>query len=89
MLIIEFTKQFKKNFKRYQHKQEIIDALHEVLNTLAHKRKLPEKNCDHNLTGDYLGSRECHVKNDVLIIYHVSDGTRLIIERIGSHSELF
>lgn len=88
MLITEFTRHFKTDFKKYQHKQEIIDSLHKVLASLANGEELPIKCRDHALTGNYKGSRECHVKPDVLLVYHVK-GNSLIIERIGSHSELF
>ena len=88
VLITEFTRQFKTDFKKYQHKQEIIDSLHEVLTALANEKKLPVKCRDQSLTGNYKGSRECHVKPDVFLVYHVKDKS-LIVERIGSHSELF
>ena len=51
---------------------------------------LPEKNRDHQLSGDYAGCRECHITPDWLLIYEV-DGDELILylTRTGSHSDLF
>lgn len=38
---------------------------------------MPEKNRDHQLSGDYAGCRECHITPDWLLIYEV-DGDELI-----------
>jgi mRNA interferase YafQ len=43
---------------------------------------------DHELTGNWRGYSECHVKPDWLLIYKV-DGENLKLARLGSHSELF
>lgn len=88
MLNLEYSTRFKKDMKRYQQKQDVIDAFNEVIQLLLKKKKLPKKNVDHPLKGNYFGHRECHVKPDVLLIYKVKDDT-LAVERIGSHSELF
>ena len=57
---------------------------------LAAGEPLPEKNRDHQLSGDYAGCRECHITPDWLLIYEV-DGDELILylTRTGSHSDLF
>jgi len=84
----EYSSRFKKDIKRYQHKQDIIDELNEVIQLLLKKKKLPEKHVDHPLKGNYVGHRECHVRPDVLLIYKVYDNV-LAVERLGSHSDLF
>ena len=88
MLIIDFTRQFKKDFKRYQHNIKVVDELNSAIEVLANEKQLAEKYQDHQLTGNYKGSRECHVKPDVLLVYNVN-GKILTLQRIGSHSELF
>jgi addiction module toxin, relE/stbE family len=57
---------------------------------LAAQQPLPEKNRDHDLTGDYIGFRECHIRPDWLLIYRV-DGEQLMLFlfRTGTHSDLF
>ena len=60
---------FKKDFKKYQNKQVVIDELDKVVNLLRFKKKLPKKYKDHVLSGDYIGFRECHIKPDVLLVY--------------------
>ena len=88
MLKPEYSTRFKKDIKRYLHKQDVIDKLNEVIKLLLNKKKLPDKHSDHLLKGDYVGHRECHIKPDILLIYKVHDNI-LAMERLGSHSELF
>jgi mRNA interferase YafQ len=88
VLIPEPSTRFKKDLKRFKHQQNGVDELHEVIQILCKRKKLPEKYKDHPLTGSYARHRECHVKPDVLLIYS-ADEIHLYLERIGSHSELF
>jgi mRNA interferase YafQ len=44
---------------------------------------------DHDLSGDWAGYRECHLKPDLLLIYRKADASTLRLARLGSHSELF
>lgn len=67
-----------------------VDKLFNVIRTIAEGKKLDEKYRDHNLSGDYVGCRECHVEPDWLLIYEVIDNILvLMFYRVGSHSELF
>lgn len=67
-----------------------IEKLDDVIRLLAAGEPLPEKNKDHNLTGDWSGHRECHVQPDWLLIYRI-EGNLLILtlSRTGTHSDLF
>ena len=67
-----------------------LEKLKEVLVLLQEQQTLPPKYKDHALTGNYIGTRECHIEPDWLLIYKI-DGDKLILTlaRIGSHSELF
>ena len=67
-----------------------ISLLTDIIKKLAAGESLPEKNRDHQLSGDYAGCRECHITPDWLLIYEV-DGDELILylTRTGSHSDLF
>ncbi len=57
---------------------------------LANGKVLDKKYKDHKLSGDYIGYRECHVQNDILLVYSI-EGEVLVLYLldIGSHSELF
>lgn len=81
---------FKKDLKRYQHQTPVLRELNDILKWLMAEKKLPEKYRDHSLSGGYAGMRECHVKPDVLLVYWVdAENKTLVVERLGSHSELF
>ncbi|MEE2023126.1 type II toxin-antitoxin system RelE/ParE family toxin [Alkalimonas mucilaginosa] len=89
MLILEYSTQFKKDFKKVT-KMPIPDIL-EVGNIISHLQRgdtLAPKNVDHPLTGNWNGFRDCHIKPDLVLIYRVNNDT-LQLARIGSHSELF
>lgn len=90
MLSIKYVTRFKKDLKRYQHQISILRELNDVLKLLLEEKALPAKYYDHTLSGGYVHMRECHVKPDVLLIYWVDvENKKLIVERLGSHSELF
>ncbi len=61
----------------------------EVLTLLATDTPLPERYSDHLLSGNWSGFRECHIKPDLLLIYEKLNTDRLVLARLGSHSELF
>ena len=65
------------------------DVLKPVLGALATDQPLEAKRRDHDLSGDWAGYRECHIKPDLLLIYRKSDADTLRLARLGSHSELF
>ena len=90
MLEIVPTKSFKKDLKKYQHRKDVVKELYEVISVLAKEESLDLQKKDHSLIGDYVNYRECHVKNDVLLIYKVDKKTKsLFLARLGSHSEVF
>lgn len=64
--------------------------LTEIIKKLAAGEKLPAKNRDHSLAGDYSGCRECHITPDWLLIYEIVEETLILyLTRTGSHSDLF
>jgi mRNA interferase YafQ len=88
MLKIELTATIKRDLKKYKHQKDVLLDLQEIILLLASQKALPTKNRDHNLTGNWVNHRECHVRNDVLLIYKIEEGA-LFLTRFGSHAELF
>jgi mRNA interferase YafQ len=84
----QYSKQFKKDIKRYEHQKAIMLELRKIIECLLQQQSLEQRHCDHLLSGNWVGHRECHVKPDLLLIYQVDDKF-LFLERLGSHSELF
>lgn len=87
---IQFTNQFKKDLKLAKKQNKDLDKLFEVIDILANGGTLDAKYRDHDLTGNYKGTRECHIEPDWLLIYEIcGDVLVLMLYRLGSHSELF
>ncbi|MBQ9619192.1 MAG: type II toxin-antitoxin system YafQ family toxin [Neisseriaceae bacterium] len=80
------------SFKRDMKKQSLELLLSPewiaVTNCLINGTPMSEEHHDHDLKGKWKGSRECHVKPDLLLIYEYQD-EHILLQRIGSHSELF
>ncbi|MBR1607841.1 MAG: type II toxin-antitoxin system YafQ family toxin [Clostridia bacterium] len=90
MLDIVVSNQFKKDLKLAQKRGFRIEALRLVVNTLASQQALDAKYRDHELLGQYIGFRECHVAPDWLLIYRIENNAlELFLFRTGTHSDLF
>lgn len=90
MLEINVTHQFLKDLKVAKKRGLDIDKLNEVVRLIAEEQKLPDKNKDHKLVGDYIGCRECHIQPDWLLVYTVEKSVNILnLIRTGSHSDLF
>ena len=90
MLDIVLSNQFKKDLKLMSKRGENLELLDIVVNKLANNEKLDEKYCDHSLTGNYIGFRECHIKPDWLLVYRINNNELfLFLSRTGTHSDLF
>lgn len=92
MRTIDRSSAFKRDYKREakgQHRATLDDALKPVLVALATDQPLDARYRDHDLSGDWAGYRECHIKPDLLLIYRKPDEHVLQLVRMGSHAELF
>ena len=82
------TSQFKKDFKRIKKRGKNLSKLKEVVSAIANSEVLEERHRDHALSGNWSGSRDCHIEPDWILIYRV-DGEYLFLKRTGSYSDLF
>ncbi|MBO5099083.1 MAG: type II toxin-antitoxin system YafQ family toxin [Clostridia bacterium] len=90
MYSIRPTSKFQKDLKRIEKRGYNISLLADIIKKLANGEKLPEKNKDHSLSGDYAGCRECHITPDWLLIYEIADDELILyLTRTGTHSDLF
>ena len=86
---LKFTTQFKKDLKLAKKQNKDIEKLFAVVELLANGEKLDFKYKDHDLSGNYKGTRECHIEPDWLLVYeYQNDVLVLMLYRLGSHSEL-
>ena len=59
---VQFTTQFKKDLKLAKKQNKDLDKLFSVIEVLARGETLPPQYRDHDLSGNYKGTRECHVE---------------------------
>lgn len=87
---IKPTTRFQKDLKRIQKRGYDMNLISDIIKKLANGERLPGKNKDHSLTGNYEGRRECHISPDWLLIYEYDDEfLYLYLTRTGTHSDLF
>ncbi len=87
---IEFTSQFKKDYKRCKKRGLPEEEIKTIMQALIDSDTLPPKNKDHKLKGKYDGFGECHIRPDWLLIYLKEEETQvLVFTRTGTHSDLF
>lgn len=90
MYRIVATGKFKKDLKTVIKRGYNMKLMDEVVTKLSNGEKLPEKNKDHALVGNYVGKRECHITPDWLLIYEIDNGELILyLTRTGSHSDFF
>ena len=66
------------------------EATGTIINLIAKGEPLEPRCQNHLLHGEYVGCFECHIKNDLLLIYELDEIQKVLtIVNIGSHSELF
>ena len=87
---VKFTNQFKKDLKLAKKQNKDLNKLFDVVNVLADGGILDARYRDHDLSGDYKGTRECHIEPDWLLVYEIRNEVLvLMLYRLGTHSELF
>jgi len=84
-----YTATFSKAWEKYNRAgMRDMAAASDVMAMIFQGKTLPAQYLDHELTGDWDGSRECHIGGDFLLVYQKS-GDLVTFVDLGSHSELF
>ena len=92
MLSIEYTGQFKKDYKLALKRGCDPIELQTVVEMLANQQPLPKIYRDHALENsrNYKNARECHIEPNWLLVYRVEQNKLLLqLIRTGTHSDLF
>ena len=87
-LVPVYTKQFEKDLKRSLKRSKRMEKFKLVAEDLIEGQELDPLHRDHKLIGNVVCRRECHLESDWLLIYKLEE-SRVIFERMGSHSDLF
>ena len=89
-LQVQWTTQFKKDYKLAAKRGRNMEALDNVIRMIANETALPQKYYDHALSGNFKGFRECHIEPDWLLVYAVEKNVLILtLFRTGTHSDLF
>lgn len=86
---LRYTRQFKKDLKRFLKQPKKLEELNVVIDMLHHEKPLPQKYKLHPLKGEYTGCLECHIESDFLLIWYDEENNVIALFRLGTHSELF
>ena len=89
MRTLEFSTQFKKDYKLCQKRGYDMRKLHEVLKILEAGIEIPTKYRDHPLIGKHKGCRDLHIEPDWVLVYEEIGNTVVLIITTGTHSALF
>ena len=90
MYEVVLSNRFRKDLKLAAKRGCDLALLNSIVDRLAQGETLPAKHCDHSLTGDYIGFRECHIQPDWLLIYRTEgEALMLFLMRTGTHADLF
>ena len=87
---VVMSSRFSKDLKIIARRGYDLNKVKFVIEELANGKTLDPKYKDHQLQGNYIGKRECHILPDWLLIYEICDNELLLyLARTGSHSDLF
>ena len=83
---VKYTTSFKKDYKRAIKRGLKIEVLEQVVALLAMGDPLPDKNRNHDLSGDWAGHRECHIFPDWLLVYRIEDDVLVLTLARPAHT---
>lgn len=82
------SSQFTKDYKRIIKRGVDLSALVIVVAALVKEGRIDTRFRPHKLQGIYSGYWECHLANNLLLVYELSP-ENVYLFRIGTHSDLF
>lgn len=88
MKAIHYEGSFRRDYKRIMRRGWDIAKLESVVDLVRRGIALPPAARPHPLKGEWLPWWECHVANDWLLVYEVTD-TEIRLFRTGAHADLF
>lgn len=91
MYEVVLSRRYKTALKRFsRHANFDHQLLEEIIETLAQGKRLSAKRQDHQLTGEFQEYRECHVKNNILLMYQKHEDILVpLLVKLGTHDDLF
>lgn len=87
-LKISYRKKFEKELSKQKKRGKDLAKLKAVIEKIAKREPIEPRYRNHKLIGNFKDRWECHIEPDWLLIYKLSTD-ELVLERTGSHSDLF
>lgn len=88
MLKLKLTKIFKKDLDRLIQNKFNTAEFNEIIIKLRNREPLEAKHKDHQLKGNLRDYRDCHIKDDLVLIYKIDNETLKLIA-IDKHNNIF
>lgn len=86
---VRLTSRYKKSLKKMLKRGKDIKKIVAVVEILAKGETLPPQYKDHALVGDLVGTRDCHIENDWVLLYQIKNGILILtLVDTGTHSDL-
>lgn len=85
---VSYRKKFEKELEKQRKRGKDDRKLKVFLEILITGKPIPDRYRNHKLVGNFKDRWECHIEPDWLLIYKLSEN-ELVLERTGSHSDLF
>ena len=93
MRIPRTTKQFRRQYAKFQRSGKNIAKLDAVMKLLIHDRPLPASSRDHALQGVWRHLRACHIAGDWVLLYELgtdAQGLEIVtFHATDTHENLF
>lgn len=84
------TKQFRRDLRACASDFDRLLKVTGAVHRLPSGERLPAEYKPHKLQGEYKDCWECHIENDLLLIWIPdNDSKSITFVRLGSHAELF
>ena len=88
MLSVKTTRTFESDFRRMVRAGKDPALFWPVVDLLVREEPIPAEFRDHELEGEWAGTRDIHIEANWLLLYQVS-GKDLVLVRTGTHEDLF
>ena len=82
-------KSYRRQYRLLERRGYDMSLLDNVVLMLANGETLPAKYRDHPLKGDKSGYRDCHIKDDWVLVYRIDKNVlTLVLSETGTHSDI-
>lgn len=92
MYFVRSTKSYKISFKKLlkSGRKSDVEKLEKIIDILANEQELSSQYRNHYLTGNLSEFQECHIKDDLLLMYRKFEKELiLVLVAVGRHDDLF